>query len=190
MCAAFVLCRAAGIPLKKVFPHARLLAGLIALVMVLQVLFGRGLSAGLMIGCRVITLVVLMPLLTMTTTAKDLALGITRLGAPYRAAYIITSRLNLVPSFEEEARLIADARRLRGMESPKLREYPALVLPLMVKAMRKAQLAGLAMDARAFGAYKTRTWLHEIQFSVADYLALGAGISCFAVAVTANVLIT
>jgi energy-coupling factor transport system permease protein len=135
------------------------------------------------------TLVVLMPLLTMTTGAKQLALGLTRLGLPYRAAYVITSTLNLIPSFEEEARLIIEARRLRGMESVKLGEYPALVLPLMVKAMRKAQLAGLAMDARAFGAYKTRTWPHKIQFSVIDYMAFTAGIGCFVIAVTADVFV-
>jgi energy-coupling factor transport system permease protein len=182
----FGLCLAAGIPLKKIFPHFKFLAGLIALVIALQVFWGQGLSAGLMIGCRIIALVVLMPALTMTTDAQLLALGITRLGLHYRAAFIITSTLNLIPVFEEEARLIMDARRLRGIRSARLREYPAIALPLVIKAMRQAQMTALAMDARAFGAYRTRTWLREIKLSAVDYGAFAAGIVWSVAAVTAN----
>jgi energy-coupling factor transport system permease protein len=187
---------AGGIPPKKIFPHYKLLLFLVALVVALQVLFGGGLSTGLMISCRIVALTVLMPLLTMTTEARFLALGITRLGANYRAAYIITSTLNLIPSFEEEARLIIDARRLRGVSSletgnvfKRLREYPSIVLPLMIKAMRQAQILGLAMDARAFGAFKTRTWLQGTKFSGIDYRAFAAGIFYSVIAVTANYMV-
>jgi energy-coupling factor transport system permease protein len=194
------LCLAARIPLKKIFPHAQLLAGVIALVIALQIFFGQGLYTGLMIGCRIVALTALMPMLTMTTDAQRLAHGITRLGLNYRAAYIITSTLNLIPSFEEEARQIMDARRLRGMRSVKLREYPAIALPLMVKALRQAQLMALAMDSRAFGAYPARTWISAIKttgaspiggikLSAADYGALAAGIAWAVIAVTANCLL-
>ena len=199
------LCIAARIPLKKIFPHAQLLAGVIALVIALQIFFGQGLYTGLMIGCRVVALTALMPMLTVTTDAQLLALGITRLGLNYRAAYIITSTLNLIPSFEEEARQIIDTRRLRGMKSVKgagiaLREYPAIALPLMIKALRQAQLMALAMDTRAFGAYRGRTWvsaiktpsvsrLRDIKMSAADYGAFAAGIAWAVIAVTANHLL-
>jgi energy-coupling factor transporter transmembrane protein EcfT len=33
------------------------------------------------------------------------------------------------------------------------------VNPLIIKAMRQALDMGLVMDARAFGAYKTRRWM-------------------------------
>ena len=183
------LCLAARISLKKIFPHVKLLAGLIALVVVLQILFGKGLSTGLMIGCRIVALTALMPALTMTTGPQELALGISRLGINYRAAFIITSTLNLIPSFEEEARQIMDARRLRGMKTVKLAEYPAIALPLMVKALRQAQLASLAMDTRAFGVYKTRTWMHDIKLTAADLRVCAAGIVWSVAAVTANSLL-
>ena len=216
------LCIGARIPLKKIFPHFKFLLFLVALVIVLQTLFGRevpgshyllkplipewvplagglgslnrdGLFTGLMIGFRIIALTVLMPMLTMTTEAWLLAFGITRLGLNYKAAYVISSTLNLIPSFEEEARLIMDARRLRGVEAFKsksffkrLREYPALALPLIIKAMRRAFTMGLAMDSRAFGAYKTRTWLFQTRMSVIDYGAFAAGIIWSLITVTAN----
>jgi len=183
------LCLAAGIPLSKIFPHGKFLLGVIALVIALQMLFGQGLYTGLMIACRIVALTVLMPILTMTTDPQLLALGITRLGLNYRAAYIITSTLNLIPLFEEDARHIMDARRLRGKQSVTLRDYPAIVLPLMIKAMRQAQMMSLAMDTRAFGAYPSRTWLREIQLSSADYAAFAAGIVWAVIMVTANFLL-
>jgi energy-coupling factor transport system permease protein len=180
---------AAGIPIKKVFAYGKYLLPLIALLIGLQALFGQGLSAGIMIGCRIITLSVLMPILTMTTDIQLLALGITRLGLNYRTAFIITSTFNFIPSFEAEARLIMDARRLRGMKSVKMHEYPAIALPLMIKAMRQAQMTALAMDARAFGAYRTRTWLRDIKFSALDYAVFAAGIIWTAAAITANIIL-
>jgi energy-coupling factor transport system permease protein len=183
------LCFTARIPVKKIFPHWKLLMGVITLVIALQTVFGQGFSFGLMISCRVIAIAFLMPALVMTTDTRTLALGITRLGVNYRAAFIITSTLNMIPAFEEETRQIIDARRLRGMESVKLRDYPAIVLPLMIMAMRQAQIAGLAMDTRAFGAYPTRTWLGGIHFSAVDYGAFAAGLAWSLVLITANFIL-
>jgi energy-coupling factor transport system permease protein len=130
-----------------------------------------------------------MPALTMTTDSQGFALGITRLGFNYKAAFIITSTLNLVPAFEDDARQIIDARRLRGMESVKLRDYPAIVLPLMIKAMRQAQMMGLAMDTRAFGIYPKRTWIREIHFTAIDFWAFLAGIAWASAVIAANYLL-
>jgi energy-coupling factor transport system permease protein len=180
---------AAGIPLKKVLVYSKYLLPLTALLIGLQVLFGQGLFTGLMIGCRIISISALMPVLTATTDTRRLALGITRLGLNYRAAFIITATLNLIPMFEAEARLIMDARKLRGMKSVRLAEYPAIALPLMIKVMRQAHMTGLAMDSRAFGAYRTRTWLREIQFSTLDYGAFAGGAVWAVAVITANILL-
>jgi energy-coupling factor transport system permease protein len=180
------LCLSSRITVKKIFPHWKLLLGIVALVLVLQTVFGQGYIFGLMVSCRVLAIAALMPALTMTTDTQALSLGLTRLGSNYRAAFIITSTLNLIPEFEDDARQIIDARRLRGMESVKLTDYPAIVLPLMIKALRQAQIMGLAMDTRAFGAYPTRTWLNETKFSAADFWAFSAGIAWTGVALAAN----
>jgi energy-coupling factor transport system permease protein len=167
----------------------RFLLGLIVLVVALQTVFGQGFFFGLMISCRVIAIAALMAALTMTTDTQALALGITRMGCNYRAAFIVTSTLNLIPAFAEETRQIIAARRLRGMESVKLTDFPGIVLPLMIKAMRQAQLMALAMDTRAFGVYPTRTWLREIHFSADDGKALAAGIAWSIAVITANILL-
>jgi len=202
----------ARVPPGKIFPHARFLVFLIVMVVVLQMLFRpvpdapplipewvplvgglgtlgpEGFFAGLTIACRVIALAVLMPLLITTTEPRLLAFGITRLGANYRVAHVITSTLNLVRSFEDEVRLIMDARRLRGVVPrnffERLAEYRAIALPLMIKVMRRSVAIGLVMDSRAFGAHKTRTWLLSTKMSLADYAAFAVG-AAYSVAVLA-----
>jgi len=54
----------------------------------------------------------------------------------------------------------------------KLRAYPALVTPLVIGSMRRAQLMAVAMDSRAFGASKSRTYLEDITLHGRDWVFL------------------
>jgi len=151
-----------------------------------------------MIACRIISLVIILPLLTMTTPLGDISFGITRLGFNYKTAYIITSAFNIIPSFREDAGQLIDARKLRGGAAwrrgkrnvfAKFGEYAKIALPLMIKAMRRASAAALAMDARAFGAYRSRTWPRATKMTAADFTALAAGVAYAAIVVTASFII-
>lgn len=210
---------AAKLPFKKITTYIKLLSTLMVFVIVLQTLFGPGeryvlkplipesvplvggmgslkwdgLVLGAVIACRLVALMLLLPMLTMTTSPRLLALGLTKLGMPYKAAYIATTALNLIPAFEEDARIIMDAQKLRGMRAfeegtlmDKFRAYPSLAIPLLTGAMRRAQLLGIAMDARGFGAFKTKTWLEDIRMSSADYWAFAAALVFTACALFLN----
>jgi len=189
----------ARLPIHRTFAHYRFTLFLIALVVTLQIVFGGGLITGLMIACRIISLVIILPLLTMTSPPGDIALSLTRLGFNYKTAFIITSAFNLLPSFRDDARQLLDARRLRRGAPPrsvmsrgafaKFGEYAKIALPLMIKAMRRASAFGLAMDARAFGAYRARTWRRKTRMSAVDFTALAAGAAYAAVVITANYII-
>jgi energy-coupling factor transport system permease protein len=169
---------------------------LMAMVVTLQILFGGGLITGLMIVCRILSLVIIFPLLTMTTETVDIAFAFTRLGFNYKTAYIITSAFGVLPSFQDDARQLIDARSLRGMALRERRnifarfgEYAKIALPLMIKAMRRASAAGLAMDSRAFGAYRARTWPRETRMSVVDLIVIAAGVVYTAAVITAGHII-
>jgi energy-coupling factor transport system permease protein len=137
-----------------------------------------GFILGLVISSRLAALMILLPLLT-AVSPSQIALGLTGLGFNYRAAFIITSAFNFIPLFEDEGRAIMDAQKLRGARAfdnvsffVKLKTYPGLVVPLVLGAMRKAKAAGTSMDSRAFGVYKTRTWMDKQPLGVKDYLSL------------------
>ena len=156
----------------------------------------EGFFLGFMIGCRLITLVLLLPMLTATTSPYQIAAGLAAFGINYRICYIITTAFNLIPLFRDEGLAIIDAQRLRGMRSfdegsffVKLKAWPGLVVPLLLGAMRKAQVSSVAMDCRAFGIYKTRTWLDKPTMKTPDYIFLACGIVFSALVISINYLI-
>jgi energy-coupling factor transport system permease protein len=142
-------------------------------------LFGRvislsreGFILSLVVICRLFSLIILLPLLTSTTSPDRLATGLAAMGFQYRTAFIITTALNLIPLFKEEAGVIMDARKLRGAGRPGIRAYASLAVPLVLGAMRKAQISSVAMDSRAFGVYKTRTWLDKPRMKGYDFATI------------------
>jgi len=142
----------------------------------------EGLSLGLVIACRLFALLLILPVLTETTPVEKIARGLCSFGFNYRSAFIFTAAFNMIPLFEEESRLLMDAQKLRGTCSfergssfvAKMKAYPGLVVPLVLGAMRKAKSASVAMDSRAFGVYKTRTWLENPQMLVYDFIFIAS----------------
>jgi energy-coupling factor transport system permease protein len=140
-----------------------------------------------------LAVVLILPLVSLTTPIHLLTLGLVRLGLPYRVAYAMTTAINLIPVLQSEANVIVDAQRLRAMQVfekgrfwQKLRSYPALVTPLVIGAMRRAQLIAVAMDSRAFGASKSRTFVQNIRMRAVDWLFVGATVLYVALAATAG----
>lgn len=183
---------AARLPVKYLTGYMKFLAFLVAFIILLQMIFYadaernilgifklEGLIYGIVLGLRLCALIILLPMLTMTTTLNKLALGMTSLGLPYKAAYIMTTAMNMVPMFQSEIRSIQEAQKMRGMTAfehknviVKAKAYPALVTPLVIGGMRRAQQMGIAMDSRAFGAFKKKTYITEISTQPTDWAAL------------------
>ena len=193
---------AAKIPFRGI-GHIRTLSLLAVFIVLMQMLFGpggnyikipymgnifkwEGFILGLIIVLRVCALFILFPVFTETTPSHKLASGLCALGLNYRSAFIVTTAFNLIPFFREEFIVIMDAQRLRGMNSFKKRQKPIFsffpwikaistaAVPLMLGAMRKAQVSSSAMDSRAFGIYKTRTWLDKPQMKLRDFFFISA----------------
>jgi energy-coupling factor transport system permease protein len=128
-----------------------------------------GMIFAVLLALRLMAMIILLPLVNFTTPVQVFALGMVKMGLPYKLAYTMTTALNLVPILQSETGVIVDAQRLRAMQSfekgkitEKLKAYPALVTPLVIGSMRRAQLMAVAMDSRAFGASKSRTYLEDI----------------------------
>jgi len=141
----------------------------------------EGFILGIVIVCRIAALLFLLPILTLTTDSHQISAGLCALGVNYRAAFVITAALNLIPFFKEEAQVIMDAQRLRGMRKFGIKSYINLLVPLMLGAMRKAQISSIIMDSRAFGVYKTRTWLEKPRMRSLDFFFIAGSVVFFAI---------
>ena len=158
----------------------------------------EGFFLGMVIICRLSALMLILPVFTETTPPHKISAGLCSLKLNYRGAFIITTAFNLVYFFRDEALLLMDAQKLRGMRCFEtgsfkkgsffsgIRAYTGLLVPLMLNAMRKAQNSSVAMDSRAFGVYKTRTWLDKPCLKIHDFWIIFACLALFIFILTIN----
>ncbi len=156
----------------------------------------EGILYGLLLSFRLVIILCLMPLVIMTMRTKDFSLGFVKLGVPYRIAYMITMALNYVPTLQGEISTITSAQKLRGFmvfekgsALQKLKAYPALVIPLVMGAMKRSMQIGMAMDVKAFGLNKKRTFLHDLTMRKADWAVLFLFCALYAALLAMNYLL-
>jgi energy-coupling factor transport system permease protein len=191
----------ARLPFKVLVSFMKVLLPIIAFLFVVQAIFYPGTTAlvkplipigkgigeitlegilfAVLLALRLMAMIIMLPLVIFTTPIQNFALGLVRMGLPYKLSYTMTTALNLVPILQVETGVIVDAQRLRAMHSfekgkliDKLKAYPALVTPLVIGSMRWAQLMAVAMDSRAFGATRTRTYMEDIRMQFKDWAFL------------------
>jgi energy-coupling factor transport system permease protein len=106
-----------------------------------------------------------------TTDPRDLAIAlVTQMHMPYRIAYTFFIALRIVPTIEEEIQIIRSAHAVRGVArqrsiAGRIGETKRYVMPLLVGSLRRASTMVMSMEARAFGAYPTRTFVESPRMS-------------------------
>lgn len=121
------------------------------------------LEVGLLTGLRVADLMLLALLGSLATTGPDIVrASIQHLRVPYRIGYAALAALRFVPRFGHELDVIRSAHRVRGVSSGRgpgaaVRRRAGYAVPLLAGGIRHAERVSYAMDARAFGAHRTRT---------------------------------
>lgn len=142
-----------------------------------------GIGFGVAMVLRLFVIMVVAPLLVMTTPLPDLMVALVKLKVPYRFAFIMTTALSLLPSIQAHSNIIQQAQLCRGVTDfdsgrfwERLRGTAGLLVPLILGTFRDSQTLDVAMSSRAFGAPVKRTFLIESHFSLIDYLVLGASL--------------
>jgi energy-coupling factor transport system permease protein len=89
------------------------------------------------------------------------------LHVPYRAAFALYAALRFLPMVQYEASNIRNARAIRaeGRVAVGIRDRIAylrsLTVALLVNVIRRVQVTAVAMDSRAFGAFRSRTSIDD-----------------------------
>jgi energy-coupling factor transport system permease protein len=136
---------------------------------------------------RFIELLFLTSLLTNTTTLTDLTHGMenmlrpfSRIGVPsHELSLVATIALRFVPLLAEQLEIIMKAQASRGADiahKGKLqfvtttRQVAALIVPLFIDALRRAEDLILAMQARCYVGGHGRSSLVRLKFAKVDYV--------------------
>ncbi|MCW5951816.1 MAG: energy-coupling factor transporter transmembrane protein EcfT [Propionibacteriaceae bacterium] len=153
----------------------------------------EGLMFALTIGARIICLVLASLLLVLTTHPGDLMSALTERGMSPKFSYIISSTLQLIPSFQDRANAILLAQQARGLAVPRnpLRRAGVLLPllgPLVLGMFTDVDERSTAMEARGFGSTAKRTSLIPVPDSGAQRVARWAMPAIAVVAIVLPIL--
>lgn len=146
---------------------------------------GEALLTAVQYALRLVFLVLLSSLLTLTTDPVSLTDGMEQLLSPLRVihfpahemAMMMTIALRFIPTLLEEADKIKKAQTARGadFESGNLfsraKAMVPLLVPLFIGAFRRAGDLAMAMEARCYHGSEGRTRLRVLKMKKADYAA-------------------
>lgn len=162
----------------------------------------EGVCSAALMFFRLIFLVIMSSLLTLTTSPMSLTDGVEKLLKPFEKikvpaheiAMMMTIAIRFIPTLAEEADKIIKAQTARGadFESGNLiRRTKALIpllVPLFVSAFRRADDLATAMDARCYHGGENRTRMKEIKVTGRDFAAALSGtILCIIIFMTEKI---
>lgn len=141
-----------------------------------------GATVAAFMGARLVLLIVVTSLVTLTTSPIDLTDGLERLMKPlgrvgvpaHELAMMMTIALRFIPTLLEEADRIMKAQMARGadFESKNLvrrvRNLVPLLVPLFVSSFRRADELALAMEARCYRGGQGRTRMRQLRLKRLD----------------------
>ncbi|MCE6997199.1 energy-coupling factor transporter transmembrane protein EcfT [Saccharothrix sp. S26] len=148
----------ARVPWRTAWGQLRPVLPFTALILVAQLVLTDWRTA-VLVGVRILVLVLLANLVTLTTrtsamiTAIEVALGPLRpLGVrPERVGLLVALTIRFIPVIKEQADQVRAAQKARGVE----RSF-AFLTPLLIKTLRLADGLGEALDARGLDAEPPR----------------------------------
>lgn len=145
----------------------------------------EGASSGLFYTIRIILLIVLANMLTLTTSPMAFTDGLELLLKPFKRfripaheiAMMISIALRFIPILLEEVDRIQKAQISRGARFDgniirRLKSVIPIVIPLFVSTFRRANDLALAMDARCYRGGENRTSYQILKLKKQDWLVL------------------
>ena len=132
----------------------------------------------LLMALRFILLTSFFSIFFLTTNPDDFAQALLKIGVPYEYTLTFTMAIRFVPTLARDIQLIIDSQRSRGLELEKgniitkVKNYIPILIPLMILEIRRSIMIAEALEARAFGAVKKRTFYRELHLSKIDIIIM------------------
>jgi energy-coupling factor transport system permease protein len=139
-----------------------------------------GILFGLAMGLRVALMVIAAGVWMMSTSPQKMALGLLKMGMPYKAGLALSTTIRFVPLINAERATIMEAQRARGLRLERgnpltrAKKSVSVIGPMFLRALDLAQALALAMDARGFAARDSRSSIIHIEISRPDQIIVAA----------------
>ena len=118
-------------------------------------------------------------LFILTTDPSEFASSLNKIGVNYKAAYTVSIALRYIPDVQRDYKDIAFAQQARGIDLSKnekffkrIKNSASILIPLIFSSLDRIDKISLAMELRAFGNGKKRTWYSMKKFKKEDYISI------------------
>ena len=131
-----------------------------------------GISSAIEISLMIIAGIIFLS----TTKNEDIALGLIKIGIPYRMSFAFSTALRLVPMLAGTGATVIQAQRSRGLDLDegnifeRIKKYIPLLVPIFLSTIRNTNLLAQALESKGFGYKGKRTFYMMTEFRTADYL--------------------
>ena len=129
-------------------------------------------------------------LFLLTTDPSEFAASLHKIGISYKVAYPVSIALRSIPDVQRDYKDISFAQQARGIDlsskeklSKRIKNSAAIIMPLIFSSLERIDKISLAMDLRAFGNNKKRTWYNSRKFGKIDYLSIAILIIIVAISI-------
>jgi energy-coupling factor transport system permease protein len=143
-----------------------------------------GFMLGIAITLRVVTLAFTMTVFFSLVHPARMTQALYKAGIPFKYAYAFSLALRFLPIVIGELATINNAQKCRGYDIDrcnfvvKVYKIMPLMTPLIVTCLRRASTIALAMDLKAFGSIKQRTFFTELAgLRAVDKAVIGGSIA-------------
>lgn len=203
--AILVLIRATKLPMRLVLGSIQSLKWLILIMVVFNLFFykqgtllwefgwlqiyDQGLQQVTLLAARLVSVVMLASILTLTTKPLDLTLALEKLLAPFKKfipvadiALMVSIAIRFIPTLIDETDKIMKAQASRGanIESgplyQRVKHLLSMLIPMFVISFKRAENLAIAMEARGYTDAQSRTRLTQLQWYRSDTIGLSVGI--------------
>ena len=113
------------------------------------------------------------------TNPSEFAASLNKIGVNYKIAYSVAIALRYIPDVQHEYHDIALAQQSRGIDMSKnaklterMKNLSSILMPLIFSSLERIETISSAMELRAFGNKKKRTWYSGRPFKNGDYIAI------------------
>ena len=165
-------------------------------------IYEEGLFTSLLIVIRIVTLILISALLTLTTKPTDLNVAMEKLAHPLTyigvkvnvMSMMISIAIRFIPTLINEAGKILKAQASRGADfnegkfRDKVKQIISLLVPMFVISYRRAYDLADAMEARGYIPENKRTSISLLKYKFIDYLTLIFAVSILGILITLKVL--
>ena len=129
-------------------------------------------------------------LFILTTDPSEFAASLNKIGISYKVAYTVSIALRYIPDVQRDYKDISFAQQARGIDlsskeklSKRIKNSAAIIMPLIFSSLERIDKISLAMELRAFGNNKKRTWYNSRKFGKIDYLSIAILIIIVAISI-------